>query len=132
MTLRDEILANPACASAVASRNCQAIADIMSVGRTKLRSTYIGNGTVLDLMDNGGLFMDFLVAVGATNRDAYWSMDLLKAGRFDIGTQKAQEQLALMALAAPQFAPGIAKLLAFGHGPDVITPLQVANALYNE
>lgn len=41
MTLRDEILARSDCEAAVAARDCQAIADTISVGRTQYKPTMI-------------------------------------------------------------------------------------------
>lgn len=131
MSLRDEIHADPACATALAAKDCHELARIVSSGRQRMQSRYIGQGTVLDVMDNGGDFLDFLVQLGAQDRTVHWSIGLLENGRFDIGAAKAQAQLDLIALAQPQFATGIAALKALGYTPDIITMQDVAEAVFN-
>lgn len=112
------------------NRNDVAIAAILSKGRVKVQSKEIGIGTILDVMaPNGGIFLDNLVALGETDRNVYWSMDLLKQGRFDIGMPGSRAQVSALAQANPSLQPGIAALLATAEVPDQINFNAVSTAL---
>lgn len=105
----------PVIAAAVALRDDRTITTILSKDRKVLQQKYIGTGTILSKMaGKGGQFMDLLVEVGKVNRDAYWAMDLLKAGRFDIGDPASQTQLDGLAQLYPDFADGIHAVKATG------------------
>jgi hypothetical protein len=131
MGLRDDIIADPACAVAYATRDCAELARIRSFGRMRLCHTAVGVGTILDKVDNGGMFLDNLTALGATNRDLYWAMVMINAGRLDLGVEKVQAQLTLLAQGMPQFAAGINALKALGYEPDPYSAAEMADALYN-
>lgn len=130
MGLREDIIADPACAEAYAARDCAELARIRSVDRIRLKHTAIGIGTILAL-DLGGAFLDTLLAMGANDRDVHWSMTLLDRGALDLGVQKLQDKLALMAAGMPQFANGIAALKALGYEPDPYSAADVAAACFN-
>lgn len=106
------------------------IADALSVGRTKLVHTEIGSGTVLAALNGaGGAFLDTLVSIGQTNRDVYWTMDLIKQGRLRIDIDATRKGLQGLAAAVPSLAPAVAALLALGYAPDPIGYAEVSAAL---
>lgn len=112
------------------NREDNAIATLLSTDRTVLQSKYIGTGTILSKMrGQGGLFMDKLVEVGGQNRDVYWALDLLKAGRFDIGDPASQSQIDALAVAYPDFAVNLQEVKAVGRVAAPITVDEISNAL---
>lgn len=117
----------------VAQRNDVAIAAAISAGRYSLQKTYIGSGTILATLkkcgSSGGMFLDQLAAIGEQNRDAYWAMDLIKQGRFDLGEQAAQNQVAELAQAMPEHAAGLQALAALARIPELIDLNSVSAAL---
>lgn len=133
MTLHDEILSRPDCADALAARDCGALATILSTGRTKLIERDIGYGTVMDTLgaDNGAAFLDGLTALSANSSPVKWALKLLDRGELNIGAPATQQQLdALVAGGAvPQAVADALKALAVV--PDVITPDQVKDAMFN-
>lgn len=126
-TLREEIQAKCG-AQLIASRNEQAIADLLSTG-VRLKHTALGVGTVLACMDNGGVFLDTLESLGATNRDIHWVMVLLNNSNLDLGVQKLQDKLTELAANMPTFAAGINAFKALGYEPVVVSAHEVAIAL---
>lgn len=111
-------------------RNDVEIAAILSAGRTKAQPKEIGIGTILAVMvPDGGVFLDNLNALGATDRNVYWSMELIRQGRFDIGMPAARTQVQALADDNPSLADGIAALLAVGEAPDPIHLNGVSDAL---
>lgn len=140
--LKVEIEANPACAphihtnemprisSAEVAIKDQAIADIINVGRVRPQSKEIGIGTILAVMaPAGGVFLDGLNALGSTDRNVYWSMELIRQGRFDIGMPAARAQVQALADGQPDLAAGIEALLALGVAPDPVSAADVSRAL---
>lgn len=116
MTLRDEILARPDCAAALAARDCGALAAILSVGRTKTVDKLIGYGTVLETLgaDAGATFLDGLVALSATSSPVKWALKLLDRGELNIGAPETQAQLDALATGGlmPQAVANTLKALA--------------------
>lgn len=113
------------------ARNDALLAASLSVGRTRIQSREIGTGTILAVLaPNGGEFIDALVALGETDRNVYWSMELIKQGRFDIGMPKAREQIQALATGNPDLAPSVAALLAYGEVPDPL-PVAAVSAILN-
>lgn len=110
-------------------RNDVAIAEILSLGRVKSEIVIIGSGTVLNTMERGGEFLDLLTSLGATDRNIYWSMDLIKQGRLELGGTKVKAQLQQMATLKPDFAADIAALLALCEKPDPVHFNAVSDAL---
>ena len=133
MTLRDEILSRPDCADALAVRDCGALAAILSVGRTKLVERNIGYGTVLETLgaDAGAAFLDGLTALAANSSPVKWALKLLDRGELNIGAAATQSQLDALATAGvmPQDVADTLKALALV--PDVVTPQEVAYAVFN-
>ena len=117
----------------VAANGTQAIADALSVGRTKLSKTEIGTGTILAVFQGlGGQFIDTLRTIGQTNRDIHWLVEgTLLRGVFDAGDPASRFGIAglIAEPAMAPFVPGMNALLARGVTPDPITHTQVGAAL---
>lgn len=131
MTLRDEILSRPDCADALAIRDCGALAEILSAGRTKLIERNVGYGTVLDTLgaDVGSAFLDALTALAATSSPVKWALKLLDRGELNIGAAATRGQLDALAAGGvmPHAVADALKGLAVS--PDEITASQVQQAL---
>jgi len=117
-----------------AYRNDVEIARILSVGRKKPSPLEIGAGTILaTLGEGGGAFLDALVAIGEQNRNVYWSMDLIRQGRFRIDMPAARAQMQSLAeqvgKAYPAIAAGIEALLTLGLADDPLPVAEVSRAL---
>jgi len=116
----------------LAIRNDVAIAQVLSVGRTRLKSTPIGIGTILAVMAlNGGAFLDSLEAMGASDPNIKWLLKLIERGAFDIGMPASRQQMTAYAQAVPSIAEGINALLQLGLEPDPIQISAVSEALNN-
>lgn len=132
MTLRDDILANPACAAALSAKDCQAIAAIMSIGRMRANSHEIGNGTVLEVLGitTGNALLDILMSSAADSPYRYVK-PLLEQGRLLVGTPLVQATLAT-------FVPSIITqaqcdaLCALGKEPDPYSAREISIALFND
>ena len=133
MTLRDEILSRPDCADALAARDCGALAEILSAGRTKVIDYSIGYGTVLEVLgaEAGSAFLDGLTALAATSSPVKWALKLLDRGELNIGAAATRGQLDALAAGGvmPQAVADALKGLAMG--PDIVTAEQVADAMFN-
>lgn len=131
MTLRDEILSRQDCADALAIRDCGALAEILSAGRTKLIERNVGYGTVLDTLgaDVGSAFLDALTALATTSSPVKWALKLMERGELNIGAAATQAQLDALATAGvmPVAVADVLKGLALV--PDEITASQVQQAL---
>ena len=126
MTLLQEITAK--CSpELIASRDHQAIADAVNVGRTKSSSTEIGNGTILEAL---GLTLGTTVLDVIYNTPSYkYVVPLLEQGRLLIGSALAQGavQAFVPALLTQEQADSIKSL---GNTPDQISEFDVRCALY--
>jgi len=131
MALRDDILAlDPAL---LASRDDGAIAAAVSVGRTRIQSRAIGIGTILATLGAaGGPFLDGLVALGASDRNVFWAMELIKAGTLDIGMDATRAQVTALAAANPAVADACNALLALAIVPDPVSITEVSDILNAE
>ena len=133
MTLHDEILSRPDCADALARRDCGELAALLSVGRTKVIDYSIGYGTVLEVLgaEAGSAFLDGLTALAATSSPVKWALKLLDRGELNIGAAATRGQLDALAAGGvmPQAVADALKALAVV--PDVITPDQVKDAMFN-
>jgi len=132
MTLRDEILSRPDCADALAARDCGALAEILSAGRTKVIDYSIGYGTVLEVLgaEAGSAFLDGLTALAATSSPVKWALKLLDRGELNIGAAATRGQLDALASAGvmPQAVADVLKGLAIVPDPysiqDVILAME--------
>lgn len=121
---------DPEFAALVQARNDVAIAAALSVGRTKLVPTEIGAGTILAALgEGGGAFLDALVEIGESNRNVYWTMDLIRQGRLRIDLPATRAGMHGLAAAAPSLAPAVTALLTLGYESDPIDVGAVSAAL---
>ena len=121
---------DPVFAEHVAERRDAQIAAALSEGRTKLVPTEIGSGTILAALgEGGGAFLDALVAIGESNRNVYWTMDLIRQGRLRIDLPATRAGMQGLAAAVPSLAPAVQALLTLGYAPDPIALDDVSNAL---
>lgn len=119
-----EIRALPA--EVTGPQDTQAIADALSVGRTRLVERFVGIGTILAVMaPDGGAFLDSLEAMAATNSNVKWVLKLIEAGGMDVGMEATRVQLAAFAQVEPEMAPGINALLALAEVPDPVSEFEV-------
>lgn len=131
--IRAAINADPALVALAQAGDMQAIANALSVGRTKPRKTEIGTGTILAAFQGlGGQFIDALVSIGQTNRDIHWLLEgTIKRGVLDTGD--AATRLGIQGLMAQEplapFVPGMQALLALGVQPDPVDSGEVSAAL---
>ena len=117
-------------AALVAARNDTMIAAALSVGRKRLVPTEIGSGTILaTLGPGGGAFLDALVTIGESNRDVYWTMDLIRQGRLRIDLQATRDGMQALAQAVPSLAQAVKALLTLGYADDPISGDAVSDAL---
>lgn len=116
--------------SLLPTRNDVAIAAVLSVGRVKVQSMRIGIGTILATMrPNGGVFLDALETLAATDSNVKWTLKLIEASNFDIGLTATREELATFATANPTLADEITALLAVAESADPIHYNAVSDAL---
>lgn len=107
-----------------------AIADAMSVGRTKISATPIGIGTVLSAMaPMGGDFLNTLEAMSTTDANVKWALKMIEQGTFDVGHPVTRAQLDAFAIAAPQMADGITALLNVAVVADPVSSQEVSKAM---
>jgi hypothetical protein len=107
-----------------------AIADVLSVGRTKVASSPIGIGTVLAVMAPiGGDFLNALEVMGATDANVKWALKMIEQGTFDVGHPVTRAQLQAFAVAAPTMATGIDALLNVAVQADPVSSQEVSKAL---
>lgn len=113
----------------IASRDCHAIAAAVSEGRKKPNRREIGYGSILETVgfEAGNAISDEL-----TNNQVYrYVKPLLEQGRMLIGS--AMVWAALDGMVSKQIitASEADKLKALGLEDDLISPLEVAQVLYN-
>jgi len=113
-----------------------ALADALSVGRKRLVPTEIGSGTVLATLGaiglSGGQFLDMLVAIGESNRDVYWTMDLIKQGRLRIDLPATRAGLQGIGAAVPTLQPAVTALLGLGFEADPVGEFSVRQAIWSD
>ena len=134
MTLRDEILSRQDCADALAIRDCGALAEILSAGRTKLIERNVGYGTVLDTLgaDVGSAFLDALTARATTSGPVKWALKLMERGELNIGAAATQAQLDALATAGVMPVAVADALKGLATVSDVITVHDVASVCWSD
>ena len=101
MTLRDEILARQDCADAVAARDLDAIAALMSNGRTRVQSRFVTARTIQAEIDGGAAILKKFEAAQASIPDLEYALVFLKQDSgYDFGNAKAQGMADQLATAA--------------------------------
>lgn len=111
-------------------RDDLSLAASLSVGQTRVVSTQIGIGTVLAVMaPNGGAFLDSLAAIGASDANVKWALEMIKNGTFDVGHPVTRAQIQAFAAAQPSMASALDDLLAVAVQPDPISTSVVSEIL---
>ena len=126
MTLYNEILA-----SKLPLDDHGALADALSVGRTRLQTRMIGIGAVLEALgpERGAALLDTLEGLSQANSVIKWAMHLLDKGELDVSLPSTRAQLDGMAqtgILSPDDAEAIKALAVV---PDVITSQMVSAAM---
>jgi hypothetical protein len=145
MTLLDEITAK--CApELIASRDHQAIADAVNVGRVKVRQPcLIGKGTIADVIGipAGPMFIYTLKAAAslpmpdAPTQEQYaekamldLAWNLIDTANFDIGLPSTRAGLDQFAGKLPGFSQASADAIkSVAEAPDLVTAQQVSDAM---
>ena len=125
--LRQEARSNPACADALAARDCDALAVLMSPGRTRANGLQIGCGVILATIgiDAGNRLIDFI----QSQPELRHVVRLINNGWLDIGEPLPQHMLRSFPAEAISSADAEA-LCALGQQPDPFTAQQVAEAVF--
>lgn len=110
----------------LASRDHDAIAAAVNVGRVKVVPTLGGIGTVLEKLGpiGGAALLDSLEEISVTNSAVKWAFVLINRGELDFGSSATREMIDLL-------IPGAAgdALKAVAERDDHLTPARVANIL---
>lgn len=135
MTLRDDILANPACDAARAVRDCHAIADLMPA-RLVPNMREIGTGSIIETigLDAGNALLDLLMSDSPTSPYRHVKV-LLEQGRLQIGSPLARltvQSLVGAASALPLTQAQADALCALGLTSTAYTQREVAIDLYHD
>ena len=108
-----------------------ALAAALSAGRTRIESKEIGVGTILMVLQpHGGAFLDGLVALGQTDRNVFWSMVLIQAGKFDVGLPGTRAQMQALAQARSSLNEAFSALLALAEVADPVGEFDVRCAIF--
>lgn len=136
ISLRDQAQADPACAEFIATRDCQKLAEILSVGRTKAKETIIGDGTILEAfiavqgevgLEAGNLFLDWFRTEPAY-RHVVRLMD-----RGELRLDKESTQFMLMKMVPIRLPAEVStNLLDRAKQPHPYTPAEISAALYQD
>lgn len=126
--LRQAARSNPACADALAARDCDALAVLLSPGRMRSNGREIGYGMILETIGitAGNQLIDFIQA----QQELRHVVQLLANGWLSIGSPLAQGALRSFGPDAISQADAEA-LCALGLEPNPYTAQQVAAALYH-
>lgn len=132
MTMLDDIRALPQ--EVLAARDTQAIAAALSVGRTRLASTLIGFGRVLDALGpvDGATVLDTLEAIKASNPPLKWAWYLLERGELDVALASVRGQIDMLALGGALTTAQAAALKALAETPDPIDEMTVRQACWSD
>lgn len=126
--LRVRAHSDPACAAALAARDCAVLARLLSAGRTCSTDLEIGYGTVLEAIGiaAGNRLIDHIQAAV----DMRHVVPLLEQGRLRVGSTLVQATL--RAMGADVISPAdVETLCALARQPDPLSAHQVAEALFH-
>jgi hypothetical protein len=128
MTLLTEIQALPA--ELRASRDTQAIADALSVGRTKPSTREIGNGTILEVL---GLTAGNALLDAINNAPDFRHVKpLVQQGRLIVGGPLVAAALSGMVAGGVITQADADKLLAIAVQPDPVSEIDVRRAVWSD
>ena len=129
MTLLDEITAKCS-AELIASRDFDAIAAAVSIGRKKPSTREIGNGTILEVL--GLTVGNALLDVINTVPDFRYVKPLVEQGRLTVGSPLVQATVQALVPMGVLAQPQADALCALGFDPDPVTAAQVTQALIDD
>lgn len=120
------VQASPELTAMAQAGNTQGIADALSVGRTRLVPTEVGNGTILEVLDitKGNLLIDFI----ETHHDFRHVKPLVAQGRLRLDLPRTRETLRSL-VPAVLSQDDVDALLACATTPDPITHTEVGAAI---
>ena len=132
MTLLDEI--NALDAALVASRDTQAIADALSVGRVQVVPRQIGFGAVLDTLgdDAGAAMLDTLDSLRPIVPKLKYVWVLLDKGELDVGMSSVRAGLDGLAAQGVITEAQAVALKALAEVPAAITEFEVRCAVWSD
>ncbi len=127
--LRQAAHERPDCAAALAAKDCEALAVLLSAGRSCGNEREVGYGTIIETIgiESGNDLIDFLKAAPAMRH----VVPLLDQGRLRIGAPLVQSTLQSF-VGGPIDQAEADALCALGLQPDPLTARQVAEALFHE
>jgi hypothetical protein len=128
--LRQAAHDRPDCAAALAAKDCEALAVLLSAGRTCGNDREVGYGTILETVgiEAGNALIDFIQAQEGMRH----VKPLLEQGRLRVGSVLVQASLQAFVGAGAVSQKGADALCALGLQPDPLTARQVAEALFHE
>ena len=128
--LRQAAHSRPDCVAALAAKDCQALADLLSAGRSCGNDREVGYGTIIETIGvaAGNQLIDFIQA----QPDMRHVRPLLEQGRLRIGSALVQVSLQTFVGAGAVTQANADALCALGLQPDPLTARQVAEALFHE
>lgn len=126
------IAADPALQALASVRDDAGIAAALSVGRTRIESTFIGVGRVMDCLGptEGAAVLDALDALRTTVSPVKWAWLLLERGELDVGLPSVRAQIDAL-VPAVMTAAQAEVLKAFALRPDPVPVNAVSEALNN-
>ena len=126
MTLLDEITAKCS-AELIASRDFDAIAAAVSIGRTKPSTREIGNGTILEVLglEAGNALLDVINNVP----DFRYVKPLVEQGRLTVGSPLVQSTVQALVPMGVLTQLQADALCALGFDPHPVTAARVASAM---
>jgi len=127
--LRQEAHLRADCAAALAARDCAALAELLSAGRTCGNDREVGYGTIIETIGvaAGNQLIDFIQA----QPDMRHVRPLLEQGRLRIGSQLVQQSLQSFVGAGAVTQANADALCALGLQSDPLTAQQVGEALFH-
>lgn len=128
MTLLEEItLKVPA--ALLATRDTQAIADALNVGRVKRQFTQVGRGLILEVMglEGGSAFLDTLQSLPQFRH----VFPLIESGTLELKSGRLEEAMTQLVAAGALTLEGAEALLALAEVPDPASEFEVRAALYH-
>lgn len=133
MTLRDEILARSDLAASIAARDIDAIAAAVSLGRVVVKPRMVTARAIISECMEGGAILDKLEQVSAANTNVKWAMKFLaQDAGIDIGNSATRMLVdGLVQQNVLTQAQG-SSLKNLALQPASVTPLEVAQALFND
>lgn len=110
----------------------QAIADALSVGRTRVVSRLGGVGVVIDTLgpEAGAALLDALGALKAQSSPVKWAWVLIDRGELDFGSQATRAMIQQFRDDEVFSAEVATALLSIAEVPDPIPEMDVRRAIY--